>query len=128
MNASKPRRIAIIGGTLISISGVVNALLSARIGAWFYEVYPGGRMGHVGIISGIAAVVLGLVIAFLVTRLYQRKRRGLIVLGAVLTMVLGHMGAVAGALFVGTAGVALCYIGGVWLIILVVVRALPDTS
>jgi hypothetical protein len=128
MNASKPRRIAIIGGTLISISGVVNALLSARIGAWFYEVSPGGRMGHVGIISGIAAVVLGLVIAFLVTRLYQRKRRGLIVLGAVLTMVLGHMGAVAGALFVGTAGVALCYIGGVWLIILVVVRALPDTS
>ena len=120
MNTRKPRRIAITGGCLISVSGVVNALLGARIGARFYEIYPGGRIGHVGVIAGIAAVALGLAIAFLTTGLYGSENRRVVLVGAALTIILGQAGAFAGALFVGTAGLALCYIAGIWLIILVV--------
>ena len=29
-------------------------------------------------------------------------------------MVLGHLGAIAGALYVGTIGVLLCYVAGIW--------------
>ncbi|KYK35627.1 MAG: hypothetical protein AYK18_03125 [Theionarchaea archaeon DG-70] len=97
MNTGKPKRIATIGGVLICCSGVVNTVLGVHIGALLYEVYPGGRMGHVGIISGITATVIGLVILLLVTPLYERSNRSFLVLGGVLTAVLGHAGAVAGA-------------------------------
>jgi hypothetical protein len=120
MNLRNPKSIAKIGGMLIVISGVVNTVLGARIGAKLYEVYPGGKMGHVGIIAGLAAIVIGLIIVLLVTRIYVRTNRGIVVLGGVLTIVLGHVGGIAGAIYVGTVGVALCYVAGIWVIVRVV--------
>ena len=112
-----PKRISSIGGALIALSGVVNAVLGQRIGALFYEVYPGGRMGHVGIISGVIAVVIGLVILFIIIPMYNHNNRRVIVVGGILTVVLGHAGGVAGAIYVGTIGVVCCYIGGMWLLV-----------
>ena len=91
--------------------------LGARIGALVYEVYPGGKMGHVGILAGAAAVVLGLLIGLFVVPLYAHERRSMVRIGGVLTVILGHLGAVAGALYVGTAGVILCYIAGIWAVV-----------
>lgn len=117
MNLRIPKKIATAGGVLISISGIVNAILGARIGAILYDAYPGGRMGHVGIIAGIAAIAIGLAIVFVVVPIYERSHRGLIILGGILTIVLGHVGGIAGAIYIGTVGVVLCYIAGIWLII-----------
>jgi uncharacterized membrane protein YhaH (DUF805 family) len=111
-----PRKLAFAGGLLIAISGIINAILGALIGAMFYDVYPGGKMGHVGIIAGIGAFIIGLIISCGVLRLYDLKRRGLIALGGALTIVLGHIGAVWGALYVGTLGLLLCYIAGFWVL------------
>lgn len=83
-------------------------------------------MGHVGIISGVIAVVIGLVIVLVVTPIYDRRNRGLIALGGILTIVLGHAGAVAGALYIGTVGAVLCYIGGIWLVITIARRTQAD--
>ncbi len=116
MNLRVPKRIAKIGGVLITISGVVNAVLGARIGATVYDAYPGGKMGHVGIIAGITATAIGLIIVFLIVPIYERRNRGFVVFGGVLTIVLGHLGAIAGAIYVGTVGMVLCYAAGVWAI------------
>jgi hypothetical protein len=112
-----PKRIATVGGILLSISGLVNAVLGARIGALVYDAYPGGRMGHVGVIAGVAAIIIGIAIVFLVVPLYACRRRWLLLLAGLLTIVLGHAGAVAGAIYVGTVGVILCYIAGAWLLV-----------
>ena len=112
-----PKRIARVGGIFISISGVINIVLGIQVGALYYEIYPGGGMGHVGIISGIIAVLIGLFIVFGVVTLYDRDNRKLVLLAGILTMLLGHAGAVAGALYVGTSGMILCYVGGVWLFV-----------
>jgi uncharacterized BrkB/YihY/UPF0761 family membrane protein len=112
-----PKRLATLGGVLITISGVVNIVLGASIGAILYDPYPGGKMGHVGIIAGLGAIVIGLVIVFLVIPIYERTNRSVVVLGGVLTIVLGHVGGVAGAIYVGTVGVLLCYIAGIWVIV-----------
>ena len=117
MNLRVPKKIAKIGGVLITISGVVNAALGASIGAVLYEPYPGGNMGHVGIIAGLAAIPIGLIIVFLITRFYDRESRAFVLLGGVLTIVVGHVGGIAGAIYVGTLGVALCYIAGIWAIV-----------
>jgi uncharacterized BrkB/YihY/UPF0761 family membrane protein len=117
VNLRIPRKIAKIGGVLIMISGVVNAALGARIGATFYDAYPGGKMGHVGIIAGVAAVAIGFVIVFVIVPVLGRKGRIAVAIGGVLTIVLGHLGAIAGAIYVGTVGVVLCYIAGVWAIV-----------
>ena len=117
MNLRIPKKIATAGGVLISISGIVNAILGARIGALLYDTYPGGRMGHVGIIAGIVAIAIGLVIVFVVVPIYERSYRGLILFGGILTIVLGNVGGIAGAIYIGTVGVVLCYIAGIWLII-----------
>ena len=114
MSLKTPGRIAKIGGFLIAVSGVVNAALGAHIGAVLYDAYPGGKMGHVGVIAGVAAIAIGLAIIYLITPIYARKNRWLVILGGVLTIVLGHLGAIAGAIYVGTAGVLLCYVAGVW--------------
>jgi len=122
-----PRKLAFIGGLLIALSGVAHIILGAQIDALLYDVYPGGKMGHVGIIAGIAAAVIGLVILFLVLPFYKQRNRGLIALGGVLTVILGHLGAVAGAIYVGTVGLLLCYIAGFWLIITAIVGAKGDS-
>ncbi len=117
MKLKIPKKLATVGGALIAISGVVNAVLGVRVGALFYDVYPGARMGHVGIIAGAVAIAIGLIILFAMVPIYERRNRGLVALGGILTIVLGHMGAIAGALYIGTAGLVLCYIAGIWLLV-----------
>ena len=117
MKARIPSRLAAGGGILVVISGVMNAVLGVHIGALWYDIYPGGRMGHVGIIAGACAIAIGLIILFAVIPLYEHRNRGLVLLGGILTIVLGHMGAIAGMLYIGTSGMVLCYIAGIWLII-----------
>ena len=111
-----------IGGYLIIASGVVNAALGMSIGALYYDPYPGGNMGHVGIIAGIAAIILGLVVVLFVVPLYDRQQRIYIALAGLLTVILGHLGAIAGAIYVGTAGLLLCYVAGFWTLILALIR------
>ncbi|KPK62694.1 MAG: hypothetical protein AMS21_07275 [Gemmatimonas sp. SG8_38_2] len=117
MKVEIPKKVATVGGTLLSISGLMNAVLGARIGALVYDAYPGGRLGHVGIIAGLVAIVLGMIIVFVVVPLYDRRNRWLLAFAGLLTIVLGHAGAVAGAIYVGTVGVILCYIAGLWLLV-----------
>ncbi len=74
-------------------------------------------MGHVGITAGLAAIGIGLVITFALPRMYLHQNRRLRILGSAFTFILGHAGAVFGALYVGTVGMILCYLGGVWLMI-----------
>jgi uncharacterized BrkB/YihY/UPF0761 family membrane protein len=124
MNISVPKRLATVGGVLISISGIVNSLLGIRIGALVYDAYPGGRMGHVGIVAGVIAVVIGLVIIYVIVPIYNRETRGFIVLGGILTIVFGHLGGIAGAIYIGTLGVLLCYIAGIWLLVVAIRSAI----
>lgn len=120
MKTKIPRKLALFGGLLIAISGIVNAVLGALIGAMFYEVYPGGNMGHVGIVAGIGAFLVGLAIIFALPPLYRHRKRFPVFLGGLLTVVLGHVGAVWGALYVGTLGLLLCYVAGFWLIVVAI--------
>jgi hypothetical protein len=113
-----PSRLATVGGILITVSGVMNAALGVRIGALWYDIYPGGRMGHVGIIAGACATAIGFIILLVVIPIYERRDRGLIVLGSILTIVLGHLGAISGALYIGTVGMILCYVAGIWLLVI----------
>ncbi|UCF70457.1 MAG: hypothetical protein JSW49_09715 [candidate division WOR-3 bacterium] len=123
-----PKRLASIGGILITAGGVVNAILGLSIGALFYDVYPGGNMGHVGILAGIAAIVLGILIVFCVRPLYDRQKRKYIALGGILTVILGHLGAVTGAIYVGTLGLLFCYIAGFWTLILAILGKMEQTD
>lgn len=118
-----PKRLARIGGSLIILSGIVNSVLGAQIGALLYDAYPGGKMGHVGIFAGIIAIVLGLIIVFLIAQLYDRSNHSSVVFAGMLTIILGHLGAIAGAIYIGTAGVLLCYIAGLWAIIASLIRS-----
>jgi len=118
-----PRRIAAAGGVSITLSGILNIILGIQIGALHYDPYPGGKMGHVGITAGLAAIGVGLVMLIALPRLYGHQDRRFRILGAILTFVLGHAGAVFGALYIGTAGVLLSYIGGIWLLIVFLQRS-----
>ena len=120
MNIRIPRILARIGGVLIALSGVLNFILGLSINTVWYDVYPGGNMGHVGMIAGIIAMAIGLVISFAITRLYRLRNRWVVALAGILTVVLGHGGAVAGALYVGTAGMLCCYIAGIWVLVIAV--------
>jgi len=112
-----PERLATIGGILISVSGLLNTILGLQIGAIYYEVYPGGNMGHVGMVAGLAALVLGIAIVFPVATLYRKDNRRHLFLAGILTIILGHLGAIAGALYIGTLGLILCYIAGIWILL-----------
>lgn len=114
---SIPRKIAAAGGIFITLSGILNLVLGIQIGALHYYPYPGGKMGHVGITAGLAAFLIGVLITFALPLLYKHQDRRLRILGGLLTVILGHAGAVFGALYVGTVGVILCYVGGIWLLI-----------
>ena len=118
MKTKLPRKIAVTGGSLIALSGLLNLFLGIQIGAIYYYPYPGGKMGHVGIIAGLIAIGLGLVILLGLPRLYDNPSRQIRILGCILTPILGHAGAVFGALYVGTLGVFLCYLAGIWLLVL----------
>jgi hypothetical protein len=126
MNIRIPKKLAKIGGVLIAISGVINTALGIRIGAILYDAYPGGKMGHVGIIAGVLAVIIGLAIIFLIVplydRIYDRRSLGVVIIGGIFTIILGHLGAIAGVIYIGTVGVLLCYIAGVWTIVTAVMK------
>lgn len=115
------KRIAQLGGLLIFISGVVNLLLAIQVGAIIYEIYPGGRMGHVGIVSGIVAMAMGVLIVHvaaprlgLAEASAQESDRKRWRSGAFLVFALGLLGAITGALYVGTAGMVLCCVAAGW--------------
>ena len=74
-------------------------------------------MGHVGIIAGLTAILLGLIIIYYLPKLSDLQSRSKRLLGGTLTILLGHAGAVYGALYLGTVGVILCYIAGMWILI-----------
>ena len=93
-------------------SGAVSAWLGVRAGSTFYAPDPGGVFGHVGVVAGLLAIVFGATIIWLSLREYTARREH--VVAGILIVVLGHLGAVAGALLVGTAGVVLCYVVGIW--------------
>ena len=82
MDLEIPRKLALFGG-LIPISGLVNTALGLEINALVYDLYPGGSLGHVGILTGIGALLLGLVIIFAVLRLYKREKSHLVALAGV---------------------------------------------
>lgn len=100
-------------------SGLVSLAVALTFGAVLYEVDPNGLFGHVGIVAGLVAVAIGAFL-FWFGRLERRTQRHLVLAGIV-TVVFGHLGAVAGALLVGTAGVLLCYVAGVWFLALAAV-------
>jgi len=118
MKDKTPRKISAAGGIFITLSGILNLILGIQIGATHYYPYPGGKMGHVGITAGLAAIALGLAIIFLLPRLYDHANKRLRILGSILTFVLGHAGAFFGALYLGTVGVFLSYLGGIWLLVI----------
>lgn len=108
-------RLALAGGVLVVASGVVSIWIGIREGFMWYEPDPGGLFGHVGILAGAIAIVIGGVLTWIALH-EPTGRQGEIVVG-LFTVVLGHLGAIAGALLVGTAGMLLCYISGIWLIV-----------
>jgi hypothetical protein len=126
MNTTQPLKIASIGSVLIVFSGVLNSLLGASIDALFYEPYPGGYFGHVGIVSGIAATVIGIVLYYLVLPMYRHRRASVVLFSGLLTIVLGHLGAIFGALYLGTAGVICTYTAGIWIVLLAARTALAN--
>ena len=113
---SEPReKLALVGGILIIASGFVSIWIGVREGFMFYEPDPGGVFGHVGVWAGVAAIVIGSALVWLALHEPENPRRKVLV--GLLTAVLGHLGAVTGALLVGTAGVLLCYVAGIWLVV-----------
>ena len=113
---SEPReKLALVGGILIIASGFVSIWIGVREGFMFYEPDPGGVFGHVGVWAGVAAIVIGSILVWLALN-EPVGPVGKVVVG-LSTVVLGHLGAVAGALLVGTAGVLLCYVSGIWLVV-----------
>ena len=117
MNNPLPGKITRAGGIFILLSGVLNTILGLKIGAVYYYPYPGGKMGHVGILAGLAAILIGALIIVGIPRLINHGNKRVRILGSILTVVLGHLGAVFGALCLGTIGVFLCYLGGIWLLV-----------
>ena len=108
-------RLALIGGILIVASGIVSIWVGGRAGYMMYEPDPNGLFGHVGILAGIAAILIGSVLVWI--SLHEPAGSlGKVAFG-LLTVVLGHLGAIVGALLVGTAGLILCYITGIWLVV-----------
>jgi len=116
-----PGGLTAIGGGLLAASGVVSMAIAVPIGAVFYEVDPNGLFGHIGMVAGAAAIVIG---AFLwwFGRL-RHSSTGRLFLAGIVSIVVGHAGAVAGALLIGTAGLLCCYVAGVWFLVLGIMSA-----
>ncbi len=105
-----------VAGVLIAASGILSAWLGAESGAAIYAPDRHGVFGHVGVGAGLLAVAVGLVIVWISVREYtERWEHGV---AGVLTLLLGHIGAATGALYVGTSGLALCYVAGIWHLVL----------
>jgi hypothetical protein len=115
LKTEMPGLLTVIGGVLIAGSGIVSLVVALTFGAVFYEVDPNGLFGHVGIVAGVAAMAIGAFLFFF-GRL-EHKTPGRLLLAGAVSIVLGHLGAIAGALLIGTAGVLCCYVAGVWFIV-----------
>ena len=107
-------KLALTGGILIVASGLVSIWVGGRAGYMLSQPDPGGLFGHVGILAGIAAILIGSVLVWIALH-EPAGSLGKVIFG-LLTVVLGHLGAIAGALLVGTAGLILCYVTGIWLV------------
>jgi len=115
LKTKMPGLLTTIGGALIASSGIVSLVVALTFGAVFYEVDPNGLFGHVGIVAGVAAMAIG---AFLFWfGHFEHRTAGRLLLAGAVSIVLGHLGAIAGALLIGTAGVLCCYVAGVWFIV-----------
>lgn len=108
-------KLALIGAILIVASGVASIWVGGRAGYIMYEPDPGGLFGHVGILAGIAAILIGSVLVWIALH-EPAGSPGKVVFG-LFTVILGHLGAITGALLVGTAGLILCYVTGIWLVV-----------
>jgi len=108
-------KLALAGGLLIVASGLVSIWIGARAGLMRYQPDPGELFGHVGVLAGAIAIVIGGILTWIALHEPAGPRCKIVV--GLLTVVLGHLGAVAGALLVGTAGVVLCYVSGIWLVV-----------
>jgi len=115
MKLKMPGGLTSIGGILLSLSGIVSLAIALTFGAVTYEVDPNGVFGHVGILAGLAAMVIGGFL-FWLGRI-EHVTTGRLFLAGLASIIVGHLGAIAGALLIGTAGLLCCYVAGVWFLI-----------
>lgn len=109
----KIRRLILrVGAVLIFLSGIVSIVVSIPIKAVYNGVDPNGLFGHIGIVNGILAMLIGVFLFWLSRQ--EIKHALFIIISGIFMLVVGHLGAVMGALLVGTAGLLLCYIAGFW--------------
>jgi hypothetical protein len=108
-------KLALTGGILIVASGLVSIWIGGRARYMLYQPDPGGVFGHVGVWAGIAAIVIGSILIWIAR--HEPASPSAKMTAGLLTVILGHLGAMAGALLIGTAGVLLCYLTGMWLIV-----------
>jgi len=109
-----------IGAALIMLSGIVSLIISIPNGNVYNGIDPFGIFGHIGIINGIAAMIIGGFLLWFCHLNYSTPLKT--ILAGILSIVFSHFGAIAGALLVGTAGLLLCYIAGIWFIVLGIKR------
>ena len=112
---TRMRKLALTGSILIVLSGLLSIVLGSVYGLWHYEPDPNELFGHIGIYPGIKAVIIGAILITLA--LFDGKSRRHRILAGLGFVVLGHLGAVYGAMLVGTAGVLCLYIAGFGMII-----------
>jgi hypothetical protein len=113
------------GAVLIFLSGIVSIVVSIPVKAVYNGVDPNGLFGHIGIVNGVLAMIIG---GFLFWLSRQALKNALLtVVSGILMVVIGHLGAVMGVLLVGTAGLLLCYIAGFWSIVLGIKRLVDKT-
>ena len=114
-----------IGAVLIFLSGIVSIVVSIPVKAVYNGVDPNGLFGHIGIVNGVLAMIIGGFLFWLGRQVL--KNALLTVVSGILMVVVGHLGAVMGVLLVGTAGLLLCYIAGFWSIVLGIKRLVDKT-
>ena len=113
------------GAVLIFLSGIVSIVVSIPVKAVYNGVDPNGLFGHIGIVNGVLAMIIGGFLFWLSRQVL--KNALLTVVSGILMVVVGHLGAVMGVLLVGTAGLLLCYIAGFWSIVLGIKRLVDKT-
>ena len=120
MKLTMPGGLTSIGGILLAISGIVSLAIGLNFGLVYYGVDPNRLFGHVGIVAGLIAMLIGGFL-FWFGRLDNFSTARLFLAGVV-SIVVGHLGAIAGALLIGTAGLLCCYVAGVWFLVLGIIR------
>ena len=113
------------GAVLIFLSGIVSIVVSIPVKAVYNGVDPNGLFGHIGIVNGVLAMIIGGFLFWLGRQVL--KNALLTVVSGILMVVVGHLGAVMGVLLVGTAGLLFCYIAGFWSIVLGIKRLVDKT-